>query len=102
MKKLVLRFGMTDLVTGPNKRRVVLDSSVYDFHGGSRQKSSPLLTGSVCFEWLSTFLSIGERMRPSADPRGDLHRLFAPRAKVSSYDQSGRSRLKEGAPPVGG
>jgi hypothetical protein len=33
---------------------------------------------------------------------GDLHRLFAPRAKISSYDQSSKSRVNERALPIGG
>ena len=33
---------------------------------------------------------------------GDLRRLFAPRAMVSSYDQSGKSRVNEQALPIGG
>ena len=32
----------------------------------------------------------------------DLHRLFAPRAMISSYDQSGKSRVNEQALPIGG
>jgi len=33
---------------------------------------------------------------------GDLQRLFAPRAMISSYDQSGKSRVNELALPIGG
>jgi len=33
---------------------------------------------------------------------GDLRRLFAPRATISSYDQSGKSRVNEQALPIGG
>ena len=33
---------------------------------------------------------------------GDLQRLFAARAMISSYDQSGKSRVNELALPIGG
>jgi hypothetical protein len=33
---------------------------------------------------------------------GDLRRLFAPRAMISSYDQSDKSRVNERALPIGG
>ena len=33
---------------------------------------------------------------------GHLRRLFAPRAMITSYDQSGKSRVDERALPVGG
>ncbi|KAF9442576.1 hypothetical protein P691DRAFT_810417 [Macrolepiota fuliginosa MF-IS2] len=43
------------------------------------------------------------RQLPQLIPvEGDLHRLFAPRARISSYDQSGKTRVNERALPIGG
>ncbi|KAH9957572.1 hypothetical protein BC827DRAFT_1157189 [Russula dissimulans] len=43
------------------------------------------------------------RQLPQLMPvEGDLRRLFAPRAMISSYDQSGKSRVNEWALPIGG
>jgi hypothetical protein len=63
-------------------------------YSGRSYDSDDLLTIPVppAFHQLSQLIPV----------EGDLRRLFAPRTMISSYDQSGKSRVNEQALPIGG
>ena len=67
------------------------------------EQKFPFLVSDSCDQIATRDAWYHEASDASSTPvEGDLHRPFASRTKVSSYDQSGKSRLNQGASPAGG